>query len=241
MGHKEKRYADQSYRFIVSAAVGRGCDLQPVPRKGPIVDASAGSSEPRTSVTLLLRLRDLSDREAWNDFVARYTPRIFNWCRRYHLQETDAADVTQDVLGKLVTAFRQQQFDPAKGSFRAWLKTVVNNTVKDLFREWSHQVRIAQDSEEDSPLLQIQAPEAQAGLAAELEAEAHRELLREAEHRVQLRVKPATWQAYYETAVAQRPVADVAAEVQLPIAEVYVAKSRVIKMLREEIEKLEGT
>lgn len=201
---------------------------------------SGESPENRTSVTLLLRLRDLTDREAWNDFVERYTPRIYGWCRRFQLQDTDAADVTQDVLSKLVTAFRQQQYDPARGSFRAWLKTVVNNTVRDLFRTSSHQAQATGETGLFANLASIQAPEALAALTSELEAEAHRELLREAEHRVQLRVKPTTWQAYLQAAVTQRPAAEVAQELGLPIAEVYVAKSRVIKMLREEIAKLEG-
>ena len=58
----------------------------------------------RTSSTLLLRLRDLSNEEAWEEFLTRYTPRIFAWCRRYNLQESDASDVTQEVLGKLLQA-----------------------------------------------------------------------------------------------------------------------------------------
>jgi DNA-directed RNA polymerase specialized sigma24 family protein len=56
----------------------------------------------RTSVTLLSRLRqDPKDQAAWNDFVARYEPKILQWCRGWKLQDSDARDVTQDVLLKL--------------------------------------------------------------------------------------------------------------------------------------------
>ena len=65
------------------------------------------------------------------------------------------------------------------------------------------------------------------------------ELLQVAETRVRMRVKPATWQAYYLSAVEQRPVADIAAEVGMRVSEVYVAKSRVIKHLREEVSQLQ--
>ena len=56
----------------------------------------------KTSLTLLDRLRrDPKDQAAWSEFVARYGPRILQWCRGWGLQESDAQDVTQDVLLKL--------------------------------------------------------------------------------------------------------------------------------------------
>ena len=63
----------------------------------------------QTSVTLLGRLRrDPNDQAAWNDFVARYQPKILQWCRGWGLQESDANDVTQAVLlnlNRLVATF----------------------------------------------------------------------------------------------------------------------------------------
>lgn len=91
---------------------------------------------PRTSHTLLMRVRDIEDRKAWNEFVDRYAPLIFNWCRRLRLQETDAADVTQEVLYKLVKAMREFRYDASRGTFRAWLKTVTSNAVRDLVQKW---------------------------------------------------------------------------------------------------------
>ena len=85
-----------------------------------------------TSVTLLLRLRDLNDKEAWDDFVQRYVPKIYAWCRRYGMQEADASDITQEVLGKCVSVLRRFEYDPSRGSFRGWLKTVTNNTLRDF-------------------------------------------------------------------------------------------------------------
>ena len=76
------------------------------------------SDETPTSGTLLMRLRELDDRAAWNEFVERYAPRIYGWCRHHRLQESDAADVTQEVLGKLVKVIRSFEYDPRRGSFR---------------------------------------------------------------------------------------------------------------------------
>jgi RNA polymerase sigma-70 factor (ECF subfamily) len=193
----------------------------------------------RTRSTLLVRLRDLSDQAAWEEFLERYGPKIYGWCRRFHLQEADAADVTQDVLGKLVTALRTFEYDPARGRFRGWLRTVTQNAVRDLAQSLARPGRGSGDPAAQLALEAIQAPAALADLAATLEAEAQLELLREAEQRVQLRVQPQTWQAYVLTAVQQRPPVEAARTLGMPVPEIYVAKSRVLKLLRQEVAKLE--
>jgi DNA-directed RNA polymerase specialized sigma24 family protein len=75
----------------------------------------------RTSVTLLGRLRqDATDQAAWKEFVARYEPKILQWCRGWGLQESDARDVTQDVLLKLQGLLAKFAYDPSR-SFRGCL------------------------------------------------------------------------------------------------------------------------
>jgi RNA polymerase sigma-70 factor (ECF subfamily) len=200
------------------------------------VDGDPGSA---TSVTLLTRLRDLDDREAWNAFVDRYAPRIYGWCRRYQLQDSDAADVTQEVLRKLVGAMRQFEYDAARGSFRGWLKTVTANAVRDLVRSVELAGRGSGDTQVMQRLASLEDEASVADLSTRIEAAYEQELLEEAEARVQLRVKPHTYQAYRCAAVEQQPPAEVAAQLGMSVDEVYVAKSRVIKMLREEVKKLD--
>lgn len=192
----------------------------------------------RTSGTLLLRLRELNDREAWTEFVNRYTPRLFGWCRKQGLQDSDAADVSQEVLSKLVRAIRTFDYDPRRGSFRGWLKTVTNNAIRDFVAERSRPGRGSGDSQSCSALAALSTPAAIGELTATLDAAAEMELLREAEARVQLRVKPHTWEAYRRTVLNSEPAADVARQLNLPVADVYVAKSRVLKGLREEVARL---
>ena len=89
----------------------------------------------RTSVTLLGRLRqDPKDQAAWNDFVARYEPKILQWCRGWRLQESDARDVTQAVLLKLHGLMAKFAYDPSR-SFRGWLKTLTHHAWRDLVAE----------------------------------------------------------------------------------------------------------
>ena len=88
-----------------------------------------------TSPTLLGRLRGGPTDEAWSEFVDRYAPTVFSWASATGLQESDAADVTQDVLLKLLNQMRIFEYRPSVGSFRGWLKTVTMNAARDLGRK----------------------------------------------------------------------------------------------------------
>ena len=192
----------------------------------------------QTSRTLLLRVRQPDDREAWDEFVDRYAPRIFNWCRRYQLQDSDAADVTQDVLVKLVRSMRNFQYDPARGSFRGWLKTVTANAVRDTVASWRKAGRGSGDTAVGRVLATIEDEQAVQSLSQEMESCHQQELLVEAAGLVRSRVRPHTWQAYQLTAIEGRKAADAAAELGIAVSDVYVAKSRVLKLLRETVQQM---
>ena len=85
----------------------------------------------------------------------------------------------------------------------------------------------------------MQTLEAREDLVQKLDEAFDHELLDAAKLRVRLRVAPHTWEAFRLVAIERQPVAEVAARVSLQVAMVYVAKSKVQKMLQEEIEKLE--
>lgn len=190
----------------------------------------------RTRASLLMRLR-LNDRDqtAWHAFVDRYGPQIFAWCRHWGLQENDAEDVTQTVLLKLAEKLRGFEYDPAR-RFRSWLKTVAQHTWVDLMRD---RQRVGQGTGGTTALTQFQEVAAREDLEARLEAVYDLELLDEAMARVKERVEPHTWEAFRLTALEQVSVPDVSARLNLPAAVVYKARSKVQKMLREEMEAMD--
>src|SRR4051812_6689733 len=83
-----------------------------------------------TSQTLLVRVRDRGDHEAWAAFDARYRPLVLGWCRRWAPREAD--DAAQEVFAKLVSAIGR--YEPGRGRFRPWLKTVAENLMRALRR-----------------------------------------------------------------------------------------------------------
>ena len=197
-------------------------------------------SSTKTSGTLLLRLRCLDDLDAWHQFVDRYTPAIYGWCRGCGMQDSDAADITQEVLVKLVKAIRNFDYDSQRGTFRSWLKVVTRNAVRDYIESTRTWDQGSGDSQIGLVLSSLQSPAAIDSLTAALEVEAQRELLLEAEARVQLRVKPSTWAVYQLMASESLAAPEVALRLNVSVADVYVSKSRVLSMLRKEVAKLSG-
>jgi RNA polymerase sigma-70 factor (ECF subfamily) len=191
---------------------------------------------PTTRVSLLTQLRQHpSDQAGWDEFVERYGRHIYQWCRQWKLQDADAEDVTQNILLKLTQKLRAFAYDPSR-SFRGWLRTVAYHTWRDFEDGRRHAQCTAGDSQVQELMLTLEARE---DLARQLEEAFDLELLEAAKVRVRLRVAPHTWEAFRLAALEGLPVAEVAARVDLQVAMVYVAKSKVQKMLQEEIGKLE--
>jgi RNA polymerase sigma-70 factor (ECF subfamily) len=198
-----------------------------------MVDASF----PTTRLTLLTQLRqDPSDQAGWEEFVELYGRHIYRWCRQWKLQDADAEDVTQDILLKLAQKLRHFAYDPSR-SFRGWLKTVAHHAWRD-FADRPRRALAAGDRHAWELLRTLEARE---DLIRKLEEAFDHELLESAKMRVRLRVAPHTWEAFRLVALEGLPVAEVAATVQMQVAMVYVAKSKVQKMLQEEIRNLEAS
>jgi RNA polymerase sigma factor (sigma-70 family) len=193
-------------------------------------------AESRTSASLLVRLRTApADQSAWAEFVDRYGRKILGWCRHWGLQEVDAQDVTQDVLVRLAGKMREFNYDPSR-SFRAWLKTLARHALSD-FCDARKRVGAVGGSQ---AVELLQSVEARDDLVKQLDNEFDREVLEEAVSRVRARVTPKTWRVFELTAHEGRAGAEVAAEVGMTVAAVFVAKGRVQKLLQEEVRKLEG-
>jgi RNA polymerase sigma factor (sigma-70 family) len=190
---------------------------------------------PTTRATLLVRLADERDVLAWNQFVAIYAPLVFQLARRRGLQDADAADVTQEVLGSVADAFRRKKFDRSRGTFRGWLFRIARNEVATLQAARARRHQPEGGSAADVRLQQIadsQEPEL-------WEAEYHQRLFAWAKEQVQREVEPSTWQAFRLTALEVQSGQQVAATTGLSVAAVYLAKSRVMKRLREIVQQVD--
>jgi RNA polymerase sigma-70 factor (ECF subfamily) len=184
-----------------------------------------------TSPTLLRRLRDTPrNSDAWAAFARRYGPAVYRWCRQWGLQTADADDVTQSVLLALVERMRTFEYDPG-GRFRAWLKTVAYHAWAKFVGGRARREQVGGGDAQD----RLAAAEAREDLATRLEAEYDRELADWAMVRVAARVEPHTWEAFRLTALDGLSGAEAAARLGMKVATVYVARSKVQRMIQEEV------
>jgi RNA polymerase sigma-70 factor (ECF subfamily) len=198
----------------------------------------SGAADPPTSSTLLSRLREApADARARGEFVERYGPRLYHWCRHWGLQEADAQDVTQGVLLKLAAKMRHFQYDRS-GSFRGWLRALAQHAWQDFAAGRARGERGSGDSQVRALLETVPARE---DLARHLEEEFGRELLELAMGRVKLRVQPHTWEAFRLLAQEGWDGARAAQQLGMKVAAVFVARSKVQKMIRQELQRLEGS
>jgi RNA polymerase sigma-70 factor (ECF subfamily) len=181
---------------------------------------------------LLVRLRDAADREAWGQFVEIYAPLVYRFARSRGLQDADAADLTQDVLGAVAGASKRLEYDPERGTFRGWLFTVARNKLHNFLTKRRRHAPARDDSEAMARLEEQPAPEE----AAWWDQEYERRLFDWAAQRVRGGFTETTWQAFWQTAVDGRSAKETAAELHLSVGAVYIAKSRVMARLREQIQ-----
>src|SRR5215468_8731061 len=120
---------------------------------------------PPTSASLLVRIRDGRDQEAWRQFVQLYAPVVYAFARKRGLQDADAADLMQDVLRTVAGAAGRLNYDPSRGTFRGWLYTVARNKIFNFLDRGRHRADRATGDSGTRERLE-EHPEAEMGLAA---------------------------------------------------------------------------
>ena len=192
---------------------------------------------PITRPSLLVRLRDPRDRPAWEEFADLYAPLIRGYARRRGLQDADAEDLTQEVLRRVAGAMNGQAFDPQRGTFRAWLFAVVRNQVRKAGGRPRPGEVGAGGTDAGDRLADQPAPD---DSDPDWDAEYGRRLFTYAAAQVRADFRPATWEAFWRTAVDGRNGQEVAAELGMTVAAVYLAKGRVMARLKEQVRLLQG-
>ncbi len=191
---------------------------------------------PLTRPSLILRLRNADDLQAWQEFVQIYQPTIQRLARTRGLQDADAMDVTQEVLTRVAKNIASWDPNPARGTFRGWLATITRNLVIQAFRDDQRRPVTGVSSKLDRTVDQ----RAHTPLdATQFDLERERQLLLWAAQEVRPRFMRQTWQAFWLTAVEGRSVESVAAELGTTKSQVYVARSRVMSSLKRVVERSE--
>ena len=185
-----------------------------------------------TSLSLLDRVCNQPDAEAWNRLVEVYTPVLHAWLRRYEaLSGADVDDLVQDVL--LTLSKEMPQFRPSqeRGAFRAWLRVILVNRLRYFWRSRQHRPQAIGGSDFAKQLEQLSDEHSQQSRL--FDSEHDRQVMQRLFALIEPRVAPETWLAFRRQMVDGMSAEAVARELTMPLHSVYAAKSRVLKALRE--------
>lgn len=191
------------------------------------------TTDSSTSTSLLRRVQ-ANDPEAWKRFAQVYAPLIYSWARQTGLKEYDAADVMQDTFRTLLSRLGSFRKQAPGDSFRGWLWTITRNKIRDHFRALASRPQPVGGTDQRNLLEAVPSVLSEETLepgVSNSEVYLSRQLLLT----VQAEFEPRTWQAFWEVVVQARQSADVANDLQMSIGAVYMAKSRVLKRLRQEL------
>ena len=189
-----------------------------------------------TRPTLIMRIRDLCDRDAWGQFVDIYGPLLYQFGRRNNLQDADSVDLMQDVLGEVARSIGRFNYDPRIGRFRNWLLLIAKRRVIGLYRKKSRRQSGSGDTGILNLLKNVPAEESD-----QWEADYRRRVLVWAMQQIRHKFHDATWSAFERTAIGGESPADVAKSLGIDVGAVYVARSRVIKKLRAKVARVDDS
>jgi RNA polymerase sigma-70 factor (ECF subfamily) len=188
-----------------------------------------------TRKSLLLRAQ-AGEQHAWKDLTDLYRPLIVGWLKRQGVATRDIDDLSQDILLSVVKYLPTFEHSGRPGAFRSWLRTIVCSRTIDYWRAQDAGTQASGASDAAAALQQIEDPHSD--LNRRWDEEHDRYVLGCLLDLVEEEFEPATLQAFRRLTLDGVSGAAAAEELGLTVPAVYMAKSRVLKRIRQEAEGL---
>ncbi|HEX7447398.1 MAG TPA: RNA polymerase sigma factor [Pirellulales bacterium] len=189
-----------------------------------------------TPASLLERLRLEPDQASWRRLVDLYQPMLTAWLRRYALQAADLDDLRQDILSVVFREVSAFQHQGQRGAFRCWLRRIMVNRLRTFWREQRKRSELGDGRALAELIEQLDDPAS--GLSRLWDSEHDRYVTRRLTELLKGEFEPATWNAFEQLIFEGRSTADVARTLNMTANAVRLAKSRVLRRLRQEIQGL---
>jgi len=195
-----------------------------------------------TRRSLLTRLKDWDDQESWKDFFNTYWKLIYGVAVKSGLSESEAQDVVQETVVSVAKKMHEFKYDPAAGSFKSWLLLITRRRITDHLRKQYRQVEVQQTRPRETSgtsTIERVADPALPVLDRIWDEEWARNLMDAAIQRVKRQVKAKQWQIFDFYVLKKWPVTKVSKALGVNMAQVYLAKHRVARLIKKELETLE--
>ncbi len=192
-------------------------------------------SDPETRASLLLRIRDPRDGDAWDQFASLYCPVVLRLAQHRGMQPADADDLAQQVLIAVAGAIDRFEPDADRGKFRTWLRTIARNAIINAL---ARQVPDRAAGGSDMIDLLCQLPDSDE-ITRTLTLDYRRQIFHVAAEQISGEFEPTTWQAFWDTVVLGKSVSQVAVSMKRSTGSVYTARSRVMSRLKQKVQELD--
>lgn len=191
----------------------------------PVCDGDPGS----TASSLIAGVKNL-DPDAWRNLASLYGPLIYSWARRAGLRGEDAADVTQEVFRAVATSAARLHHGQPGNTFRGWLWTVTRNKIRDFWRSQANRPHATGGTDGQDLLMFIAQHDfdSQSGASTAVCGVIHRAI-----QLVRGEFEGRTWDAFWRMTIEERSAQEVAQELGMTANAVYVARSRILRRLRD--------
>lgn len=184
-----------------------------------------------TSLSLLHRLHQDAASDEWRQVIEQYGPAMRGWLRGRGVNDHDADDIVQEVMSVMVRRigeFKRQR----TGSFRRWMRLITVNCMRDHFRRRGRSP-VASGGSDMVEMLAELADDA-SELSRRWDEEHAQHLLQLVLNRIRPEFRSSTWEAFEQVTIRQLPPEQVAKNLNVSTNAIFVAKSRVLKRIREE-------
>lgn len=185
-----------------------------------------------TRPSLLLRLKDPRDAAAWEVFDHIYRPMLIRYARACGVTPTDAEDIVQQCMSAISTHIGGFEYDPGRGRFKGWLRTMVNNKVRNLHRD--RRDRGVESDELDGLASKENAPD------EEFDRLWKQEHLWHCLRQLRGEVEETTYRAFEAYVIEQRPVNEICTELGIKPNLIYTIKWRMTERVADKMRELLG-
>jgi RNA polymerase sigma-70 factor (ECF subfamily) len=181
----------------------------------------------QTITSSLLQQARARDAAAWDRLVEVYSPLIYNWCRRRGLTPEDCEDVGQQVFASLWSSLADYRHE----HFLGWLKTITENKIRDLWRR-----RAEEPTGEGGTSFQNRVNEWPESPDESAPSREEQVILQESVlDLVSSEFSTQALAAFRHLVIEEKDPADVAAKLGMTRNQVYLAKSRILRRLRDKL------
>ena len=191
---------------------------------------------PETRFSLIAKIRDMGDDDAWREFERIYQPVVQRFILRHGLQDADAAEISQEVLARVAKSIASWDGELKQSTFRGWLYRITQNLTIDFLRK--KKIELARTSNENGALSQI--VDTNPSVSGEFQREYEKELFHWAAQKLKPTFKATNWDAFWLSTIEGLPIEEVANRLNMECGAIYVARSRIMAKLSKLIHERLG-